>query len=64
MSDNTNTQAEHLMNTAEVAAYLGVTESWVRDNWRRHGIPFFRLGWQLRAKRSELDKWLSKQRAV
>jgi excisionase family DNA binding protein len=58
------TSADRLMNTPEVAEYLGMKESWVRDNWRSQGIPFFRLGGQLRTKRNEVDQWLKGQRAA
>ncbi|GAA2634663.1 helix-turn-helix domain-containing protein [Actinomadura fulvescens] len=61
---NTPTPTDRLMETPEVAAYLGMKESWVRDNWRSQGIPFVRLGGLLRVKRSDLDAWLDKQRAA
>lgn len=64
VSESTTTSTDRLMNTPEVADFLGMKESWVRDNWLSQGIPFYRLGGQLRAKRSELDRWLQGQRAA
>jgi excisionase family DNA binding protein len=58
------TTTDRLMNTPEVAEYLGMKESWVRDNWLSQGIPFYRLGGQLRCKREELEKWLKGKQAA
>ncbi|WP_433338794.1 helix-turn-helix domain-containing protein [Spirillospora sp. CA-294931] len=52
------------MSVSEVAEYLSVRESWVYDNWRAEGIPFFRIGNQLRASRVDLDDWLASRRAA
>lgn len=54
---------DQLMSVPEVAEYLGIRESWIYDNWRNEAIPFFRIGNQLRARRAELDDWLTSQRA-
>lgn len=50
---------DHFLDLQGVATYLGVKKSWVYDNWRREGIPFLKIGGQLRARRADLDKWLN-----
>jgi excisionase family DNA binding protein len=56
--------SDRLMRVPEVAAYLGVKESWIYDNWKRQGIPFRRLGGQLRIRHTDLDDWFEEQPAA
>ena len=56
--------ADRLMDVEAVAAYMNMKTSWIYDQWKSQNIPFFRLGGQLRAKRAELDEWLSAHRAA
>lgn len=44
---------------AAVAAYLGFTESRVKHMVRDHGLPVFRIGRRVLARRSSLSKWLA-----
>ncbi|MGI5165111.1 helix-turn-helix domain-containing protein [Spirillospora sp. CA-253888] len=53
---------EPLMTVPAVAAYLNVKVSWVYDH--RRELPFFKVGNQLRARRTDLDQWLTGQRAA
>ncbi|MWK34593.1 helix-turn-helix domain-containing protein [Actinomadura sp. J1-007] len=50
------------MDVPAVAAYLNVKTSWVYDH--RRELPFFKVGNQLRARRTDLDQWLTGQRAA
>ena len=53
---------EPLMTVPDVAAYLNVKVSWVYDH--RRDLPFFKVGNQLRARRTDLDRWLNQQKAA
>ncbi|WP_161934792.1 helix-turn-helix domain-containing protein [Frankia sp. R43] len=46
----------------EAANHLCVKESWLYDNWRRLGIPAYRVGQGLRFKASDLDEWMAARR--
>ncbi|GGP84508.1 helix-turn-helix domain-containing protein [Streptosporangium pseudovulgare] len=48
----------------EVADYLGVPKSRVYDNWRSWGLPFLRIGQQLRCEPRALYEWVTEQRAA
>jgi excisionase family DNA binding protein len=56
--------SNRLLNVEEVANYLGVRTSWIYDNWKAKGIPFLRIGGQLRVRYGDLDAWLNDQRAA
>ncbi|WP_079123852.1 helix-turn-helix domain-containing protein [Streptomyces sp. NBRC 110611] len=49
------------MSIDEVAAFLRKPKSWVYGNWRSEGIPFKKVGNQLRCRPAELDDWLDRQ---
>ncbi|RKN12946.1 DNA-binding protein [Streptomyces radicis] len=55
--------AGQLMTLTEVATYLHKPSGWVYENWRSEGIPFKRVGNQLRCRFSDLEKWLDRQAA-
>ncbi|GAA0945897.1 helix-turn-helix domain-containing protein [Actinocorallia libanotica] len=63
MSDNTR-PTSRLLNVEEVSNYLGVRTSWIYDNWKAEGIPFLRIGGQLRARYADLERWLDSQQAA
>lgn len=46
------------MTLAEVADYLQKPKSWVYENWSVVGIPFKRVGNQLRCRPADLENWL------
>jgi predicted DNA-binding transcriptional regulator AlpA len=54
---------EHLASTPEImdakqlAQYLGNSKSWIDKNYKSVGIPYFRLGTNLRFRKDEIDKW-------
>ncbi len=56
-------EAEALMSTEEVAAYLRVSPSTIHD-WRLKaaGPPAFKVGRHLRFRRAEVDEWLEARR--
>jgi excisionase family DNA binding protein len=49
-----------LLTAAEAAEYLGRPVSWIYHN--KHQLPRFRVGHELRFRRSELDAWLETTR--
>jgi len=54
--------AEPLMDLSEIAEYLKVSERWVRREAPSYGVPLYRIGQAIRARRRELDEWLDQQR--
>jgi excisionase family DNA binding protein len=57
-------QLEKLLTPREVAAWLGVSEQWVRRHARgdrRPHLPAVRLGKLLRFRASEIEDWLRRQ---
>ena len=52
-----------LMTVSEVAEYLGKPLSWVYGNWKTEGIPFKRIGNQLRCRPNDLELWIDSQAA-
>lgn len=58
-TDNTR-----LMKVPEVADNLGMTVSWVHDNWKPLGLPFIKIGNGLRMRPSDLNEWLEAQRVA
>ncbi|WP_367132500.1 MULTISPECIES: helix-turn-helix domain-containing protein [Streptomyces] len=52
-----------LLTAVDVAEYLGKPLSWVYNEWRAVGIPFRRIGNQLRCRRADLEKWIDEQAA-
>lgn len=55
-----NLPPPELMTSAEAADYLGRPISWIYTN--KHMLPRFRVGHELRFRRSELDAWLEAHR--
>lgn len=52
-----------LMTVTDVATYLGKPHSWVYSQWRAVGIPFRRVGNQLRCRPVDLERWFDQQAA-
>ena len=50
-----------ILTTDEAAAYLAKSPSYMRNNCRQLGIKTYKVGKQLRFRRSELDQWLDDQ---
>lgn len=53
------------MGVAEVARWLGVSESWVRDHASRRRRPFLpamRLDGLLKFRAGEIETWLEEQK--
>jgi excisionase family DNA binding protein len=50
-----------MLTLDEVATYLDKPKKWVYENWRHLGIPFRRIGNQLRIRPSDLDAWIDQQ---
>lgn len=47
-----------ILTTADAADYLATSPAYLRNNCKRLGIPGYKIGNQLRFRRSELDAWL------
>jgi excisionase family DNA binding protein len=52
---------DRLLTAAEVAAFLAVKESWVREATRDGRLPHLRLGRYRRYRRSDIENWLEDQ---
>jgi excisionase family DNA binding protein len=50
-----------ILTTDEAAAYLVKSPAYLRNNCRQLGIKTYKVGNQLRFRRSELDQWLDDQ---
>ncbi|MER6175494.1 helix-turn-helix domain-containing protein [Streptosporangium sp. NPDC001681] len=48
----------------QIADYLGIPKSRIYDNWRAWGLPFIRIGQQLRCDPADFGKWIEKQKAA
>jgi excisionase family DNA binding protein len=53
-----------MLTLDEVAAYLDKPKGWVYANWKTEGIPFKRIGNQLRCRLRDLDDWIDQQAAA
>ena len=56
---------ERLMSVAEVARWLGTSDSWVREHASgRKGphLPAFRMGGLLKFRREDIGSWLVEQK--
>uniref|UniRef100_A0AAU2VB34 Helix-turn-helix domain-containing protein n=1 Tax=Streptomyces sp. NBC_00003 TaxID=2903608 RepID=A0AAU2VB34_9ACTN len=53
-----------LMDADEVAAYLGKKKNWVYGEWKRQGLPFVKIGQQLRCRPEKLNEWIDSQEAA
>ena len=53
-----------MLTLDEVAAYLDKSKDWLYHNWRTEGIPFKRIGNQLRCRLRDLDDWIDRQAAA
>jgi len=51
-----------LLDAAEAAEYLGVTERWVRRAIKERRIPFVKLGAMVRFEPEALDRYLDSAR--
>ena len=48
--------AKEVMNAKEVAHYLNMSESWVRQE-KMNGLPHFYLGNKLLFNKEDIDQW-------
>ncbi len=53
-----------MLTVKETAALLKVKPQWVYDTLRQGGLPFIRLGRQIRIDEDSLEKWLAKHRSA
>lgn len=53
------------LTTAEVATYLGVSQSWVRGKARNLQLPSYRIGGHklIRYRKAEVDEFIRQHRA-
>jgi excisionase family DNA binding protein len=47
-----------LVSTAELAAYLNVPLKTIQSNWKRWGLPGFRVGKHVRFRERDVHAWL------
>jgi excisionase family DNA binding protein len=55
------TDPEPWVSTETAAQYINKSPEWLSRNASRYGIPFRRLGRQLRFKISQIEGWLDQQ---
>jgi len=55
--------SDRLLTAADVAAFLSVKESWVREATRDGRLPHLRLGRYRRYRLADIERWLSEQEA-
>ena len=60
MPPETNGHSERLLTIADVAAWLGVSKSWVYDHTtrKRPFLPCIRLGDMTRFRREDIEKFI------
>ncbi len=54
---------EPMLTAADVAALLSVSVKTVRRQWRRWGLPGYKIGTDLRFRPREVERWIRDQRA-
>jgi len=54
-------EKDALLDVAQLADYLNVSQAWVYDRIRDNEIPHSKLGKYLRFRRREIDKWIETQ---
>lgn len=66
-----DTRGSACLTTSDVAMYLNVSESWLRQSRMtgnlqsgRHAPPFIRIGRCVRYLRSDLNDWLTRNRQI
>jgi excisionase family DNA binding protein len=55
--------SDRLLTAPEVAAFLAVKESWVREATRDGRLPHLRLGRYRRYRLADIESWLAEQQA-
>jgi len=55
---NTIAPGKKLLNMTEAAEYLGANFSTLQDNWRKWGIPGYRIGRNVMFKEAELEEFV------
>ena len=53
--------SERLLTASEVAEFLAVKESWVREATRDGRLPHLRLGRYRRYRLGDIERWLEEQ---
>jgi excisionase family DNA binding protein len=54
-------EKDALLDVAQLADYLNVSQAWVYDRIRDNEIPHSKLGKYLRFRKREIDKWIETQ---
>jgi len=49
---------DHLFTRETLAAYLGVSKSWIQDRRRYHQIPFLKVSKFVKYRKRDIDSWL------
>jgi len=55
-------QPSELMDVRSLASFLGVEPSWVYKQVRQSGIPFFKVGKYTRFRRSDIERWIERNK--
>ena len=54
-----------LLSLADAAAYLGIPDPLkLRRYWRQWGLPFTKVGRELKIRQRDLDAWIAKRPAA
>jgi len=49
---------EKLITAKEVAEILGISEKTVLGKHKKLGLPYYKVGWLLKFRASEIEEWL------
>jgi len=53
--------SNRMLNMRETAEFLGVSHKSLQSNWRRWGLPAYRIGKRVQFRERDLEAWLAKQ---
>jgi excisionase family DNA binding protein len=53
---------EYLVDTAFLGERLGVSKAYLEDARKNLGLPFYKIGKNIRFRLSEVEKWLKERK--
>mgnify|MGYP000944361864 CR=1 FL=1 len=58
MENKQQSKTAGLIGFAEAATYIGKTTKAMRGNYKRYGVPFIKIGGQIKFTYALLDEWI------